>query len=198
MQKLNLKIDFEDREVNDMSFDWFGTRIALIVDFKEIVIFRIPNDLESYQREFGINFDYGILKIKWCHPQHGVMLAASTCIKSVIIILKENSSKSKISNKFSLKEFHDLRENVMDLKFLPKDYGRRLSLGFFDGSVGIYKIEGVHTGNLTMALTILTQIGNSPVTCLSWSKENGHPLMMAVGHSIKVFGFSFKNLEEIS
>jgi hypothetical protein len=189
MKKLNIKMDLENKQVNDMSFDWFGRRIALILDFKEIAIFRIPEQEESYQSEFEANFEYGILKVKWCHPHHGIMLAASTCIKSVIIILKENCIIKKSSNKFVFKEFHDLRENVMDLKFLPKDYGRTLSIGFFDGSVGIYRIEGVIKGNLTMTLILLTQIGNNPVTCLSWSKDDRHPLMFAAGHSIKVEKF---------
>ena len=90
------------------------------------------------------------------------------------------------SNLFSSKEFHNLKENVMELKFLPKEYGRKLSVGFFDGSITVFSIEGITHGNLDLKPIYSLEIGQNPIACLSWCKDDKNSLLCAVGLSIKV------------
>jgi WD40 repeat protein len=185
MRKLDIGVNLENRKINDMSFDWYGERIALIMDFKRIMICNLETRSLECEKEIDINFEYGILKIKWCHPQHGHILAASTSVKSLIIIWKEYDAPQKRKT-FSFKEFHDQRENILELKFLPKEKGRKLSVGFYDGSMVIYSIEGMSHGNLTLVKKFFLELGKDPVSCLSWSKEGQDTFFVAVGFNIKV------------
>ena len=93
---IDSKLNLKNKTVNDMSFDWYGTRLALIINFRKIVILDVNKNYDKNDNIlFEQTFDVGVLKIKWSHPCYGSNLAASTTSKSVIIFHKIVAGKSK-------------------------------------------------------------------------------------------------------
>lgn len=186
MKKLGIGVDLEAKRVNDMTFDLQGERLAMIVDFHRIIIVEFSNKGNTYEKKMDRTLNYGVLKIKWGHPKQGNFLAASTCLKTIVIMQKKRAPSRKDQNEYSFKESQDLRENIMEIKFLPRQQERRLSVGFFDGKVSIYSIKEDEFGNLHLLPINTLDVSSCPVYCLSWSKDHQNSLMFAAGMHIKV------------
>ena len=94
MEKLVTDLKLQGNKINDMSFDWYGTRLAVVINFNHIVLLEILPGYSTKQM-FDASFECAIQRIKWGHPIHGSILAASTAIKSIVLIYKDLNQKSK-------------------------------------------------------------------------------------------------------
>jgi WD40 repeat protein len=70
----------DNRElVYDMSFDWFGKRLAVVTAELKIKIYE-KNDLNLWEKTADFKgHDGPIWKVRWSHPDYGSMIA--TCNK---------------------------------------------------------------------------------------------------------------------
>ena len=85
--------------IYDMSFDWFGNRIAIATENQQISIFK-QNQYNEWIQEYE-NWNSGhsgpIWKIKWAHPSFSNIIA--TCSYDRTVILWEEKQKSQREEK---------------------------------------------------------------------------------------------------
>ena len=77
--KLNLKVvDTDNKElVNDMSYDWFGRRLAIVTAERKIKIYELNNKKVWKKSSEFMGHNGPIWKVKWAHPDFGTIIA--TC-----------------------------------------------------------------------------------------------------------------------
>lgn len=86
-------------------------------------------------------------------------------------------------------ELKDLRENVKELKFLPKECGKKLAVGFIDGFISIFDLIISVKFDYQEIFKFSTSNSNLEYTISSFSfnKNIFESLTIAVGYSVKVF-----------
>ena len=92
MNEFYSDLDLKDKRVTELSFDWSGNSIVLVVDFREIVI--LKKEKESVSIDFKSKSDIGIKKLRWSHPVYGSLIAASTSLNMIKIIHKLNNESN--------------------------------------------------------------------------------------------------------
>ncbi len=79
--------------IYDMSFDWFGNRIAIALENQLITIYKFEKEKWILDTE---KFDSGhtgpIWRIKWAHPSFGNIIA--TCSNDTTIVIWEEKKKN--------------------------------------------------------------------------------------------------------
>lgn len=97
MKALASTLDLKKKVINDMSFDWYGSKLAVVVEFSQIFILTVTEKQNEAKIIFNSKiFDFGILKLKWSHPVNGSILAASTSIREVFLIYRQIINNSNI------------------------------------------------------------------------------------------------------
>lgn len=75
---LSQNIDFV---IHDMSFDWFGNRLAIVGDDRIIRVYSYEEDKWTKQYEFDSEHSGPVWKIKWTHPSFGNIISTCTLIR---------------------------------------------------------------------------------------------------------------------
>lgn len=68
---------------NDLSFDWYGNRLATVNDNRRINIFLKSKSGWTKETEFDSKHEGPIWKMKWAHPNFGNLIATSLLIRLV-------------------------------------------------------------------------------------------------------------------
>lgn len=84
----------------------------------------------------------------------------------------------------------DLREIVQELKFCPKEHGNKLTLGFLDGVISIYSLEGITYGSPKPELIMTFEASPFKISSFSFCKNDSEPPLFAIGFSFHVIIFN--------
>lgn len=182
---------FHQDIVHDISFDWYGNRIATCSSDRKVKIFyKIDNSHWKKIYEFTAH-DAEVRKVKWAHPDFGSIIATCSYDKSVIIweepklntILvngvlhpKENENNSWIYKTKLL----DSKESIEDIKFAPKHLGLMLATASAEGIFRIYEAPDL----MNTASWRMIHEENAwfyGINSISWSKNPFEPPMLAIG-----------------
>jgi hypothetical protein len=66
-----------EKGVNDLSFDWYGKKLALVNDSRRIEIYALGPSGWGKETEFDSKHEGPIWRVKWAHPNYGNILATS-------------------------------------------------------------------------------------------------------------------------
>lgn len=191
---------FHQDIVHDISFDWYGNRVATCSSDRKVKIFyKIQETQWKKIYEFTAH-DAEVRKVKWAHPDFGSIIATCSYDKSVIIweepklntILingvlypKENENNSWIYKTKLL----DSKESIEDIKFAPKHLGLMLVTASAEGIFRIYEAPDI----MNTASWRMIHEENAcfyGINSISWSKNPFEPPMMVIG--CKDFQSSFQ------
>ena len=181
---------FHQDIVHDISFDWYGTRIATCSSDRKVkIFFKIAESQWKKIYEFTAH-DAEVRKVKWAHPDFGSIIATCSYDKSVIIweeprlnhILvngvlqpKENDKNSWIYKTKLL----DSKESIEDIKFAPRHMGLMLATASAEGIFRIY--EAPDTMNIASWRMIHEENACFyGINSISWSKNPFEPSMLAI------------------
>jgi len=187
-------IDFIDTYhqdiVHDISFDWYGNRIATCSSDRKVKIFyKIGATQWKKIYEFTAH-DAEVRKVKWAHPDFGSIIATCSYDKSVIIweepklnytlvngVLqpKENENNSWIYKTKLL----DSKESIEDIKFAPRFMGLMLATASAEGIFRIYEAPDI----MNIASWRMIHEENAcfyGINSISWNKNPFDPPMLAI------------------
>lgn len=184
---------FHNDIVHDISFDWYGRRLATCSSDQKVKIWTKSQDNKWIKTYDFTAHDAEIFKVKWAHPDFGSILATCSYDKSFTIweepkvnsinLDQENMQESSISTSkaWTLKaRLLESKEAVLDIEFAPKHQGLVLAAATAEGIVRIY--EAPEIMNL-QSWRIIGEIMASPfgVNSISWNKNPYDPAMLAIG-----------------
>ena len=165
--------------ISDMSFDWFGNRLAVLSDNNKITIYKYENSTWKIDYDKFENAHSGpIWKIKWAHPSFGNILA--TCSYDHSIIIWEEKKKNIQDKKIwiKLRTISDFQDSVEDIKFAPSHLSFILGAASSDGFVKIIDLNDKQLHNV-----VEFQPASKSISSLSWNKCFYEPEMIIVGCS---------------
>ncbi|EKE37325.1 hypothetical protein ENUP19_0089G0021 [Entamoeba nuttalli] len=114
-----------------MEFDFYGTKVACVLDDKSIVIFDTTQP-EPKIISTLVGHTAAIWQVKWSHPRFGPVLASCSYDKQVLIWRETSNNNYAIvySHKFHTK-------SVNSICFFPESEGLKLACGSSDGQISI-------------------------------------------------------------
>lgn len=191
MQPLENTIEsFPTTFVHDITFDWYAKRLAVSSSDGKIKIYSKSADGKwKNNYEFRAHDDI-VNKVKWAHPDFGSIIATSSYDKTVIIweepksnpFFQSQDSPDQIENKaWTIRaKLSDSKEVIEDIKFAPKSKGLLLATASSDGIFRIYEAPDImNLGSWQILST--NKVNSNGISALSWSQNNMHPLMLAIG-----------------
>lgn len=161
--------------IHDMSFDWYGKRIATCSSDKTVRIY-CKNNEGKWIDETPIVVQGGPLwRVKWARPEFGLILATCSLDRSVKIFEKKKNKwieQTKIS---------DSKEGIEDIKFSPRHaLGLNLAAASADGNLRIYEAQDpTNLKNWMLKQNIL--VNEMGLNCLSWNKSQVDKMTIVVG-----------------
>jgi len=177
--------------VHDISFDWYGNRVATCSSDRKVKIFyKISSSKWKKIYEFTAH-DAEVRKVKWAHPDFGSIIATCSYDKSVIIweepklnmmlvdgILypKENENNSWIYKTKLL----DSKESIEDIKFAPKHLGLMLATASAEGILRIYESPDI-MNTASWRMIHEENVCFYGINSISWNKNPFDPPMIAIG-----------------
>jgi len=178
--------------IHDLSFDFFGKRIATCSSDHIIRIYS-KNDKGNWVKTTSFEAHDGIIwKVKWAHPDYGSIIATCSADKTVMIWEEKKPSSTKSSTPHSLKveeeeflwsnrmKLFESKESIEDIKFAPKHMGLVIASASADGSVRIYEAADLMRLNSWKA-PYRIEVNTLGINCISWNKNPFDPPMIAVG-----------------
>lgn len=128
--------------IYDMSFDWFGKRIAIVTKNQRISIYKLVNDKwEKEYDELDTKHNGPIWKIKWAHPSFGNIIA--TCSYDKTIAIWEEKKKNLTESK-TWERIHNIGnfgDSIEDIKFAPSRHEFVLASACADGKVTVHTFD---------------------------------------------------------
>jgi nucleoporin SEH1 len=184
---------FHNDIVHDISFDWYGRRLATCSSDQKIKIWSKGADNKWIKVYDFPAHDAEIFKVKWAHPDFGSIIATCSYDKSVII-WEEPKMNSFTTDQENMQEpssstvkswtlktrLLESKEAVLDIEFAPKHQGLVLAAATVEGIVRIY--EAPEIMNL-QSWRIIGEIMASTygINSISWNKNPYDPAMLAIG-----------------
>ncbi|EQC36043.1 hypothetical protein SDRG_06780 [Saprolegnia diclina VS20] len=190
--------------IHDMSFDFYGKRLATCSSDRKIKIWE--KDAQWQLQYEWTAHQASVWKVTWAHPEYGQIVASCSFDRTVIVweesMAKPPSQASLIaadgqvaaqSPAWTLQaQLTDARESVHDVKFAPRHLGLRLATASADGYVRMY--EASNPMNLSeWTLPEIFMADAEGATCLSWNSNRfDMPMILVGGNSnvAKVWGFT--------
>jgi len=163
-----------DDVIHDISYDYYGKRIATCSSDQQIKIW-----------DWGVNNTWqctakwkahlgSVWKVAWAHPEFGQILAS--CSVDRTICIWEEPKEGEVDDKGERKwhkraELLDSRDSVSDIKFAPKHLGLKLATCSADGFVRIYEaIDIMNISHWPLLEEFEAQRGGA--NCLSWNPSS--------------------------
>jgi len=181
-----------DDLIHDISYDYYGKRLATCSSDQKIKVFD-----QAENGEWTLSTDWkahcgSVWKLSWSHPEFGQIIASCSFDKTVIIW--EEAEDEKGSKKWiSRATLVDSRESVTDIKFAPRHIGLKLATCSADGYVRIYEaIDVMNLAHWPLIDEFEAHRGGSS-NCLSWNMAAFDRPMMAVGgndHLVKIWEYN--------
>jgi WD40 repeat protein len=126
MSKAFNRIDTEhDDLIHDLSYDFYGKRLATCSSDQKIKVFDLTED-GTWKLTYEWKAHSGsIWKVAWAHPEFGNVIASCSFDRTVCIWEEEEDNKGDKSWK-GRATLVDSRESVTDVKFAPRHQGFKL------------------------------------------------------------------------
>ncbi|KAJ0404329.1 hypothetical protein ATCC90586_007643 [Pythium insidiosum] len=197
--------------IHDMSFDFYGTRLATCSSDRKIKIWEEIAGEWRLQCEWNAH-QASVWKLAWAHPEFGQILASCSFDRTVSIWEDQgavfnsgnnnNNSNGSAANANAnapsreswrnQAQLVDSRESVHDVKFAPRHLGLRLATASEDGFVRMYEaIDVMNLSHWPLQEEFLAD--KEGVTCISWNQSRFDAPMIAVGGNsevVKVWGYN--------
>ena len=132
--------------MHDMSFDWFGKRLAVVTGNREIKIYKKDEEGGFVLTSKFMGHSGPIWRVKWAHPDFGSIIATCSYDKAIIIweedekTVIENGEEKKISTWVEKSKPFVKSDSVEDIKFSPKHMGLQIGAVYADGSVILWDL----------------------------------------------------------
>lgn len=193
--------------VTDMSFDYYGKRLATCSTDKNIKVWTLVDDEWICQDIHRAHQD-SIWRLSWAHPEYGQLIASCSEDGSVkiweeqeLISGDKSSRKDPWVDKATLS---DGKRPINDVKFAPRHLGLKIAAASADGFVRIYEATDIFSlTNWTSSESFLVEntslVEREPnsehgLTCLSWSDCPFEIPRLAIGgHSKRAVVWALKN-----
>jgi nucleoporin SEH1 len=209
--KMNPNFDLIEAQheefIHDLSFDFFGQRVATCSSDQQIKIFS-KNEKGKWTKTASFQaHDATIWKVKWAYPDFGSIIASCSADKSVIIweekkITPNKSGPSMLKTEENESVWYlkakliESKESIEDIKFAPKHMGLVIAAASADGIIRIYEAPDI------MNLQVWRQTGeivvnNIGINCISWNKNPFDPPMIIVGSKDSTTSFTNKNAMKV-
>lgn len=190
MKNIDFIDTFHQDIVHDISFDWYGNRIATCSSDRKVKIFYKITATEWKKIYEFTAHDAEVRKVKWAHPDFGSIIATCSYDKSVIVweepklrmirvegllMPKENENNSWIYKTKLL----DSKESIEDIKFAPKHLGLMLATASAEGIFRIYEAPDI----MNVASWRMIHEENAcfyGINSISWNKNPFDPPMLAI------------------
>lgn len=142
MNKSNIIDTLPQNTIQDISFDWHGSRLAASSSDKYIRIYVLKKDEKWYNQSTFVAHDGPITKVKWANPNYGSMIATASQDQTIIIWLER-----KIMNKTGNQErkwekksvITESKGTISDIKFFSYYDKLSISVATSEGAVKLYK-----------------------------------------------------------
>ena len=213
MNAINTNIEVFDTHyddfIHDISFDFFGKRVATCSSDSEIKIWTRKDNKWIKKASFKAH-DATIWKVKWAHPDFGNIIATCSYDKTVIIWEERHKASQKIgSTNFMINEedeeestwisrakLLESKESIEDIKFGPKHMGLVIATASADGILRIYECPDL------MNLAYFKMIGEVQtnslgINCISWNKNPFDKPMIIVGSKDQNTSYMTKSLLKV-
>jgi len=182
---------FHQDTIHDISFDWYGKKIATCSsDHKVKIWVRNSDDKWVAEGELPAPHNAPIWKVKWAHPDYGTVLATCSLDKTVkiweqtkeyIVSEKEKDSKPVQAISWMMRgSISEGNENIEDIKFAPKHKlleGMTLCTVSSKGNLRIYTFETPACWQITSKILV----NKAGLNAVSWNKNQFTPPILAVG-----------------
>ncbi|KAF0741052.1 nucleoporin-like protein [Aphanomyces euteiches] len=202
--------------IHDMSFDFYGKRLATCSSDRKIKIWEMDDNKQWQVQSEWTAHQASVWKVAWAHPEFG-QIVASCSFDRTVIVWEESLSKPPPSlplstvSSISSSQFHgegpgplssqpwtlqatltDSRESVHDVKFAPRHLGLRLATASADGYIRMYEAANpMNLSEWTLPENFLADVDGA--TCLSWNSSRFDiPTILVGGNSnvAKVWGYN--------
>ena len=196
-----------DEFIHDLSFDFFGKRIATCSSDHWVRIYS-KDDKGNWIKTASFQaHDAIIWKVKWAHPDYGSIMATCSADKTVIIweekkqatakastpLFKAEEEESVWQNRIRLPES---KESIEDIKFAPKHIGLVVAAASADGSVRIYEAADLMRLNSWKA-PYRIEVNSLGINCISWNKNPFDPPMIVIGSKDAATSFMNRSLMKV-
>jgi len=207
---MNTIADSQNEEfIHDLSFDFFGKRIATCSSDHMVRIYSKDNKgswvkTASFQAHDGI-----IWKVKWAHPDFGSIIATCSADKTVMIWEEKKQVPTKPNTPLSFKvveeeesvwhnriKLPESKESIEDIKFAPKHIGLVVAAASADGSIRIYEASDLMRLNSWKA-PYRIEVNSLGINCISWNKNPFDPPMIVVGSKDATNSFMNKSAMKV-
>lgn len=169
-------INEESKEqIYDMSFDWYGKRLAVITGDRKVKIYK-KDKSGRFQYSSKFNGHQGpIWRVKWAHPDFGSVIA--TCSFDNTIIIWEEDENTIISNEQEVEKLMSTwvekgklyvrSDSVEDIKFSPKHMGFMIGAVYANGKIIIWDINQLSSDSRKFE----EKLTDRQLTSITWNKN---------------------------
>jgi len=175
--------------VHDVSYNYYGNRLALCTSSQTITIFALDEDENKWGESARIDNAHAgpIWRLDWAHPEFGEVIAS--CSEDRTISIWSCSKSGGWKRRATLT---DSPHAVTDVQFAPRAFGLKFAACTADGIVRVY--EASDPLNLA-AWEVEDFNAGEPEGCsaLSWCAGTDEERLGVVGQSGKVKIFHRKN-----
>ena len=146
------KLSPHDDVVHDISFDFYGRRLATCASDKRIKVWDLVDETGEWTcYDIPRAHNDSIWRLSWAHPEFGQLIASCSEDKSICIWEEQESVthlKTEQRDRWQRKvQLSDSKKSVNDVKFAPRHLGLKVAAASADGTVRIYEATDVFSLN---------------------------------------------------
>lgn len=178
MVSLLQREELDENDIQSLSFNFFGTRLAICSADGNIQVWELCNNKWRMINRWQSGHSGAIFKVRWAHPEFGSLLATCSFDKTVILF-EENPLDNTWKRLSQLVEGH---EPVEDIQFAPPNRRLQLAVCSSHGEIRLY--EPASPVNLKLwnstHIFVASPLGSNSIV---WNPCSLHPIMMLIGNN---------------
>jgi nucleoporin SEH1 len=188
-----------DDVVHDISFDFYGRRIATCASDKRIKVWDLVDETGEWTcSDIPRAHNDSIWRLSWAHPEFGQLIASCSEDKTICIFEEQESVtplKTEQRDRWQRKvTLTDSKKSVNDVEFAPRHLGLKIAAASADGTVRIYEATDVFSLNYWQLQEFFQvedyssggQEVEHGVACISWNECPFESAKIAVGTYSKI------------